>query len=389
MRNNLIVLFLSVFVPMAAFTQSVQIGTPVFSFSGPRAMLEVSNVPGSGATTALFGGALGISLQKNYPAIGFNQYNDNATLGFTGKYLGNGYAATMRYITDDPTFVKGLSLDMYLPGSTNAVLGAGNTVFNIASNGPLSLSSTPGGQLNVGRGTGIDGTAVFFGTQYSSHFNYSSAENTYIRAGKSGSSVLIGDANNGNIIFGEGATRVGINSADPTYTLEIRQVANSGIKMILSGNGDNWEWRASGSPTYLYAFSNGASKAFFNPTDGALNNVSDGRLKKNIKSLQPVMDNILQLNPVTYEMKADNPIHTRSIGFIAQEVEKVYPLLVKKDSLDKLMLLDYSLFGVLAIKGVQEQQQSLEKIDQKMQEAEMLLKRIEATIKAQTLAGSK
>ena len=101
------------------------------------------------------------------------------------------------------------------------------------------------------------------------------------------------------------------------------------------------------------------------------------------------MDNILQLNPVTYEMKADNPFHARSIGFIAQEVEKVYPLLVKKDSLDKLMLLDYSLFGVLAIKGVQEQQQSLEKISQKMQEAEMLLKRIEATIKAQTLAGSK
>ncbi|MGL4632453.1 MAG: hypothetical protein ACRCVT_14725, partial [Leadbetterella sp.] len=54
-------------------------------------------------------------------------------------------------------------------------------------------SSAPSAQLDVARGNGIDGTAIFRGTTYTSHFNYSTNEDTYIRGGKSGSNVLIND----------------------------------------------------------------------------------------------------------------------------------------------------------------------------------------------------
>lgn len=56
-----------------------------------------------------------------------------------------------------------------------------------------SISSTA--QLAVDRGTGTDGTAAFKGTTNISHFNYDTAEHTYLRGGKSTSQVIIGDLN--------------------------------------------------------------------------------------------------------------------------------------------------------------------------------------------------
>ena len=55
-----------------------------------RAKLEVNGVAGSGNTSAIFGGdGAGISIQRNWPTIGFNQYRDVAT--GNGKAIGNGY----------------------------------------------------------------------------------------------------------------------------------------------------------------------------------------------------------------------------------------------------------------------------------------------------------
>lgn len=51
--------------------------------------------------------------------------------------------------------------------------------------------------INAGRGTGASGSAAFVGTNHISHFNYDTAEHTYIRGGKSTSRVIIGDANAG------------------------------------------------------------------------------------------------------------------------------------------------------------------------------------------------
>ena len=53
--------------------------------------------------------------------------------------------------------------------------------------------STSSAALSVARGTGTDGTAAFFGTTNTSHFNYSTDENTYIRGGKSNSKLFLND----------------------------------------------------------------------------------------------------------------------------------------------------------------------------------------------------
>jgi hypothetical protein len=56
---------------------------------------------------------------------------------------------------------------------------------------------------------------------------------------------------------------------------------------------------------------------------------SDFRLKKDIKPVANALDNIMNLNPVTFTFKASQ---AKGIGFIAQDIEKIYPDLVAQNN---------------------------------------------------------
>jgi hypothetical protein len=67
--------------------------------------------------------------------------------------------------------------------------------------------------------------------------------------------------------------------------------------------------------------------------NGSIYNTSDIRLKENIEKISTLKINrLLDLKPVEYQFKSDThqQIH---YGFIAQEMEQVYPELVKKSEL--------------------------------------------------------
>jgi hypothetical protein len=368
-----------------AFTQNVGIG----AVNTGRARLEVSGVFGSGSTNAIFGGSQGISLQRNYPAIGFNQYRDDASPAANGRYLGNGFAAVMTFVHDDQTLSKGLSLDIFPNGAAGAATPAGTRVWNISANSRFSILTPSGNALiDVGRGTSSDGTAKFVGSTHTSYFNHMAAEYTYIRGGIPGSTIYINDIAGGKVIFGTGGTRIGFNTAyyePPDYTLEIRQ-SNGGMELSNASYLNNaWEWRvAAGAPAHFYLYYSGAAKTYFSHVTGGLVLVSDGRLKTNIEPLPPVMDKLMQLEPVTYEMKNDNPGAVRSLGFIAQNVLPLFPQLVSTNmpGYENMLGLDYNGFGVLAIKGVQEEQQQIWQIKQKTDDAATRLKAIEQKLEA-------
>ena len=91
--------------------------------------------------------------------------------------------------------------------------------------------------------------------------------------------------------------------------------------------------------------------------------------------------------PVDYEMVHHNPSHNKSIGFIAQDVQKLFPELVAviPDSsagyknINDLHTLDYSGFGVIAIKAIQEQQKMIDDLSGRLQlieEQNKLLKQL-------------
>ena len=87
----------------------------------------------------------------------------------------------------------------------------------------------------------------------------------------------------------------------------------------------------------------------------------------------------MQLQPVTYMMKDAIPGQGRSIGFLAQQVKPLFPILVAEHMDDKndYLGLNYSGFHVIAIKGIQEEQVQLNDLDKAFTELDSRLKAIE------------
>jgi hypothetical protein len=93
-------------------------------------------------------------------------------------------------------------------------------------------------------------------------------------------------------------------------------------------------------------------------------NSSDIRLKDRIENLPAVrgLDGVMKLRPVTYHWKDSKMDQRRMIGFVAQEVEPLYPEAVGVGP-DGMKSLAYSELVVPLIKAVQEQQAEIEKQD--------------------------
>ena len=109
---------------------------------------------------------------------------------------------------------------------------------------------------------------------------------------------------------------------------------------------------------------NARSSAFFTQTicsdeDGLLftNNgectLSLRAAKKNIADLSLGLDAVLALRPVTFDLKHD-PDQPTTLGFIAEEVEAVSPLLAVYNDEGQLRSVQYAEMSALTVKAIQE-----------------------------------
>jgi hypothetical protein len=370
MRNSVLVFFI-LLSSSTGIAQNVGIGTG----TPTRAKVEVIGVAGAGNTSGAFGtDGAGISLQRNWPTIGFNQYRD-ATFG-QGKYMSNGYAAIQYFDINSGT----MAIDMFPPGTANTLTPGGTRGLTILNNGNVGIRNTnPGATLTVGRGDGGEGTAVFAGTQIWSHFNYDVGESTYIRAGADGSNVYINKIPFGDVFIGNSNTRIGINNYTPGHTIDMVQPA--GIPSISLHDEYGYSWhmqlshvnvsgQAHGNMFDLF-YGNMQAKGRFRYYDGQYVTFSDQRLKTNILPMPAVLPNLNLLKPVSYEMKNDNALRQRTLGFIAQDVKPLFPQLVrvvnakafKGENISDLHTMNYSGFGVIAIKALQEQWQQIKELE--------------------------
>jgi hypothetical protein len=99
---------------------------------------------------------------------------------------------------------------------------------------------------------------------------------------------------------------------------------------------------------------NGASQAAFG-------SFSDSRLKDNISNLPPQLGNIISLRPVEFDYK-DGSGH--QIGFVAQEIQQVYPDAVSEDSSEDhyLVVTGWSKTEARLVKAIQEQQEIIQQL---------------------------
>jgi len=146
------------------------------------------------------------------------------------------------------------------------------------------------------------------------------------------------------------------------YKLKIKQSSSYGLNLENTGT-DDWELYVSNSGANLNLYANASFRGSFDFTTGVYTSISDERLKTNIQGMGPILSQVLQLQPKTYTFKEDQK-GKKSMGFLAQEVEKIFPELVRKpeskDPREAYYSLDYTGFGILAIKAIQEQQTVIE-----------------------------
>ena len=126
--------------------------------------------------------------------------------GGTAIFRGTDRWSHFNFSTGEHTYIRG--------GKPNSFVLLNDNGGNVG----IGLDS-PSATLQVTRGNGSGGTAIFQGTHRWSHFNYSDGEHTYIRGGKSNSHVLINDYGGGN---------VGIGTDGPTAKLHVNGDIRSG-----------------------------------------------------------------------------------------------------------------------------------------------------------------
>jgi hypothetical protein len=105
---------------------------------------------------------------------------------------------------------------------------------------------------------------------------------------------------------------------------------------------------------------------------------SDIRWKKNIKDLNNSLSRILELQAVNYDLRTDEfpemSFETGTqIGLIAQDVEKVFPELVRTDN-KGYKAVSYEKLSVLLVESIKEQQQQIDKQQKEIADLKSLVK---------------
>ncbi|MDY2588347.1 tail fiber domain-containing protein [Winogradskyella aquimaris] len=155
---------------------------------------------------------------------------------------------------------------------------------------------------------------------------------------------------------------------------------NYGIFGFASGGATNYAVYASGDLAYT----------------GALINASDRKLKTNIETVNNALESIAQLNPTSYNIKQEyikkmNMSSAPQIGFIAQELQEVFPNLVstniqpgktKEDPIIEYLGVNYIGLIPILTAGIKEQQEIIEQQNETIEAQQLLLqdllRRVEA-----------
>jgi len=178
------------------------------------------------------------------------------------------------------------------------------------------------------------------------------------------------------IIDTEGNLLIG--KEDSGARLHIKQ--NSLVASLLTleayENNDRWGFDFRGSDLGLRFRE--TEKGKWLSSDGSYVLTSDRRLKDNINLLQDgVLKKLMQLKPSTYYYKDDQKRREHSYGFIAQEVQEVFPeVVVASEREDEPYMINYTKVGVLAVKAIQELKIELDIARSELQELRSLVKQL-------------
>jgi trimeric autotransporter adhesin len=180
-----------------------------------------------------------------------------------------------------------------------------------------------------------------------------------------------------------GVGKVPLTSANDSRLVVKQKSTQNGFGIEAATSANHWDFWVDNTSLNLNYYLNGVLKGAFNATSGAYTNASDRRLKKDIVAYEPVLNKLNQLHVFNYHYLDNANTDPLSSGFMAQDVQKIFPEAVSSiDSKngDKYLGINYQYFTVVAIKGLQEQQEIIEIEKLKVNNLEEKIAKLEALV---------
>jgi hypothetical protein len=320
---------------------------------------------------------------------------DNVTPSRNATYI-SGNNSTVESSNGGTLFVENLvttggGSTAILAENENTTAGAGYGIYSrgqFAIAGEVTARAVPNG--NFTKGLQLRNNTTNTGTQYGADIannavNATTNYGAYIAAtGASSANYGVFGATSGAASGNYGT--YGTSSGGTGFNVGAYGAANGasstnyGVFGTASGATFNFAMYCSGSGGYT----------------GTWTLLSDQRFKKDVQDINTnTIAQIMQLKPVSYLLKTDeyknfNFPGFRQYGFIAQELEKVFPTLVENaahpaedKNAPELQFKAVNYIGLIpvTVKAIQEQQQIIDKqqktIDELKAQNELILKRLE------------
>jgi len=184
-----------------------------------------------------------------------------------------------------------------------------------------------------------------------------------------GNGTGISNRNDALVLLKNG--NLGLNLSDPDHRLAVAVTTNldnpdgDGIALVNTGNSNYWNVHM--STAWLRFSANNNNVSYIRNTTGEYVQTSDRSLKENISPLdEGVLDKLNQINVVNYNYKRD-PSKQMTTGFIAQELEPLFPQFVHSEGENSKLGVNYSGLSVIAIQAIQEQQQIIGEQEKQIQ----------------------
>jgi hypothetical protein len=303
----------------------------IFAHDPTHVIVDINGyyLPGADASgnTQLGVGALALATPAgpNNTAVGMNALGANTT-GSTNTAIGD-TALQSNTIGSGNTAIGQGALGQSTTGVQNTAIGVGalqhnNTGFNNTAIGFGALGASTSGHDNFGIGNAAGSLAGFNGNW-----------NVFI--------ANQGQATDSNLI------RIGDSNQNRTFISGISGVSVSGVAVQVDANGQL-----------------GVA-------------ASSRRFKQDIQDMGDTTSTIMNLHPVQFHYKANGPDSPMQYGLIAEDVAKVAPDLIERDSKGEIFTVHYEKVNAMVLNQVQEQQRLIEKQSALIQQLESRIAELE------------
>jgi hypothetical protein len=281
----------------------------------------------------------------------------SGTLGEGFRVTNNYTGASTKYGIRSTVSNGGTGLRYGVYSTANAAAGNANSLFGMAS-----LVTHDGSGATYGYYADVNKSASQAGSLYGLYVisDNDGTGNSYLMYANSVGSTT--GTEYGVYVTGEDQNsfsgKLGIGTTTPEAELHVRHTngfPNHGIRITDTFNSADVDLYVSATDGALWLGLGGSHLGTFSATTGAYTTVSDRRMKRDIESVGTVLDKVLKLNPVQYYFTTEKNPANKNLGFIAQDVQSIFPSLVSHSKEDDRFSLDYTGFGVIAIKAIQEQ----------------------------------